>query len=72
MVHKVWDQVTSQAMSMCKLARENVDGALHCLHVHGICVRASACMVQCALCVWLHKLMLYVQFYVYDCMLKGV
>jgi len=23
----------------------------------GICVRASACMVQCALCIRLHKLM---------------
>jgi hypothetical protein len=27
------------------------------MRVHGICVRASACMVQCALCVQPHKLM---------------
>jgi hypothetical protein len=30
--------------------------SIACMRVHGICVCVSACMVQCALCARLHKL----------------
>ena len=30
--------------------------SIACMRVHGTCVRVSACMVQCALCIRLHKL----------------
>jgi len=35
-------------MSMCMLAHDNMMVPCMRVHVHGICVRASACMVQCA------------------------
>jgi hypothetical protein len=41
----VYYGITGHSMSICVLAHENMDGALHCLH--GICVRARACMVRC-------------------------
>ena len=56
----VYYGITSHLMSMCMLAHENVDGALHCLHAC-VCMAyvlsVSACMVQCALCGRLHKFM---------------
>ena len=49
--------ITGHSMSTCMLVHDNMDG-VHCLYACAwhICVRASACMVQCALCVRLHKL----------------
>ena len=62
----VYYGITSHSMSMCMLGMKMwMVPSIACMRVHGICVRASACMVQCALCVQLNKLM-----YVCDCMCK--
>ena len=44
-------------MSMCMLGMKMwMVPSIACMRVHGTCVRVSACMVQCALCIRLHKL----------------
>jgi len=63
--------ITGHSMSICMLAHDNMMVPCMRVHVHGICVRASACMVQCARAYGCTNSCMCVRLYVYDCMLEG-
>ena len=65
--------ITGHSMSMCMLAHDNMDGALHCLHACAWlmctceCLHGAMCTVHTAA-----QTHVCVRLYVYDCMLEGV